>query len=204
MWSVLCGCPQPVHRKVLLSIDDFLSRSSKDGAMRKKWGILLLAGMATAPVRALPPSDYFTPPETMYAFADFWFVRPLDLAVLPITSLTWVASLPVTAASGTQEQSYNLLVKDMAQHMMARPLGSYFDWENRDQSRPVVIKFKDSYAMAELSPQEERKYRNALKQHEARVEAIERETSLPEKDREELVNAEERRWENVVRVLLSL
>jgi hypothetical protein len=140
----------------------------------------------------------------MYAFADFWFVRPLDLAVLPITSLTWVASLPVTAASGTQEQSYNLLVKDMAQHMMERPLGSYFDWENRDQSRPVVIKFKDSYAMAELSPQEERKYRNALKQHEARVEAIEREASLPEKDREELVNAEERRWENVVRVLLSL
>jgi hypothetical protein len=140
----------------------------------------------------------------MYAFADLWFVRPLDLAVLPLTSVTWVVSLPVTAASGTQERAYDLLIKDVAQHMMTRPLGSYFEWDNRDQSRPVVIKFKDSYSMADLSPQEERKYRNALKEHEARVEAIERETSLPETDREALVNAEERRWENVVRVLLSL
>jgi hypothetical protein len=172
--------------------------------MKTKLGILVLAAVATIPARAIPPSDYFAPPETMYAFADLWFVRPLDLAVLPLTSVTWVVSLPVTAASGTQERAYDLLIKDVAQHMMTRPLGSYFEWDNRDQSRPVVIKFKDSYSMADLSPQEERKYRNALKEHEARVEAIERETSLPETDREALVNAEERRWENVVRVLLSL
>ena len=87
---------------------------------------------------------------------------------------------------------------------MSRPLGSYFDWENRDQSRPVVIQFRDSYAMATLTPQQERKYRNALKDHQARVEAIEREDTLPEMDREKLVAAEERRWENIVRVLLSL
>jgi hypothetical protein len=172
--------------------------------MKRKLVILLLAGISVVPLRAAPPGDYFTPPETMYAFADFWIVRPLDLAVLPITALTWVASLPVTAASGTQEQAYNLLIRDTSQHMMARPLGSYFDWENRDQSRPVVIQFKDSYAMADLTPQQERKYRNALKDHQARVDAIERETSLPKIDREELVAAEERRWESIVRVLLSL
>jgi hypothetical protein len=172
--------------------------------MKRKLVILLLAGISVVPLRAAPPGDYFTPPETMYAFADFWIVRPLDLAVLPITALTWVASLPVTAASGTQEQAYNLLIRDTSQHMMARPLGSYFDWENRDQSRPVVIQFKDSYAMADLTPQQERKYRNALKDHQARVEAIERESSLPKIDREELVAAEERRWESIVRVLLSL
>lgn len=172
--------------------------------MRRACKILLLAGAWPLSLRSAPPSDYFTPPETMYAFADFWIVRPLDLAVLPITALTWVASLPVTAASGTQEQAYDLFIKNTSQHMMARPLGSYFDWENRDQSRPVVIQFKDSYAMADLTPQQERKYRNALKDHQARVEAIERESSLPELDREELVAAEERRWESIVRVLLSL
>ena len=172
--------------------------------MKSKLGILLLAGILELPVRAAPPSDYFAPPETLYSFADFWIVRPLDLAVLPVTSLTWVASLPVTAASGTQEQSYDLLVKNTAQHLMSRPLGSYFDWENRDQSRPVVIQFRDSYAMATLTPQQERKYRNALKDHQARLEAIEREDTLPEMDREKLVAAEERRWENIVRVLLSL
>ena len=172
--------------------------------MKRKLVILLLAGISVLPLRAAPPGDYFTPPETMYAFADFWIVRPLDLAVLPITALTWVASLPVTAASGTQEQAYNLLIRDTSQHMMARPLGSYFDWENRDQSRPVVIQFKDSYAMADLTPQQERKYRNALKDHQARVDAIERETSLPKIDREEVVAAEERRWDSIVRVLLSL
>lgn len=172
--------------------------------MKRKLGMLLWVGIWGLSAKAAPPGDYFTPPETMYAFADFWIVRPLDLAVLPFTSLTWVASLPVTAASGTQEQAYDLLIKNPSQHMMARPLGSYFDWENRDQSRPVVIQFKDSYAMADLTPQQERKYRNALKDHQARVEAIERESSLPETDREELVAAEERRWESIVRVLLSL
>jgi len=171
---------------------------------KRNLGVLFLVGALCLPLRAAPPGDYFTPPETMYAFADFWIVRPLDLAVLPITSLTWVASLPVTAASGTQEQAYDLLIKNTSQHMMARPLGSYFDWENRDQSRPVVIQFKDSYAMADLTPQQERKYRNALKDHQARVEAIEREDALPENDRENLVAAEERRWESIVRVLLSL
>jgi hypothetical protein len=156
------------------------------------------------PVRALPPSDYFAPPETMYSFADFWVVRPLDLAVLPITATTWLVSLPVTAASGTADQAYDLMIRDLTQHMMKRPLGQFWDWENRDQSRPVVIKFTDGYSMAELSPEQERKYRRALQEHEARIIAIEREVELPEKDREALARGEERRWENVVRLLLSL
>ena len=172
--------------------------------MNRGWRILLLAAVLPSPLRAGPSGDYFTPPETMYAFADLWIVRPLDLVVLPITSLTWVASLPVTSVSGTREQAFDLLLKNPSQHMVSRPLGSYFEWENRDQSRPVVIQFRNSYAMAELTPQQESKYRNALKEHQARVEAIERENSLPEKDREDLVVAEERRWESVVRVLLSL
>ncbi len=156
------------------------------------------------PVRALPPSDYFAPPETMYSFADFWVVRPLDLAVLPITATTWFLSLPVTAASGTSDQAYDILVKNPSQHMMSRPLGQFFDWENRDQTRPVVIKFNDSYSMAELSPEQERKYRTALKEHEARIMAIEREADLPQKDRDALALGEARRWENVIRLLLSL
>ena len=154
--------------------------------------------------RAGAPSDYFAPPETMYSFADFWIVRPMDLAVLPITATTWLISLPVTAASGTSEQAYDLLIKDLSQHMMQRPLGQFWDWENRDQTRPVVIKFKDSFSMADLSPQQERKYRAALKDHEARIMAIEREQDLPQKDRDDLARGEERRWENVVRLLLSL
>jgi len=172
--------------------------------MKQGLKVFLLAGILSLPLRAAPPGDYFTPPETMYAFADFWFVRPLDLAVLPIGTATWLVSLPLAVANGYEDRSYDIFVKNTTGHMLERPLGSYFDWENRDQSRPVVIQFKDSYAMADLTPQQERKYRNALKDHKARVEAIERETSLPEKDREELVSAEERRWESVVRVLLSL
>jgi len=154
--------------------------------------------------RAEAPSDYFTPPETMYSFADFWFVRPMDLAVLPITATTWLISLPVTAASGTSEQAYDLLIRDLSQHMMQRPLGQFWDWENRDQTRPVVIKFQDSFSMADLSPQQERKYRAALKDHEARIMAIEREQGIPQKDRDDLSRGEERRWENAVRLLLSL
>ena len=155
-------------------------------------------------LRAEAPSDYFTPPETMYSFADFWAVRPLDLAVLPFTATTWLISLPVTAASGTSAQAYDLLIKDVSQHMMQRPLGQFWDWENRDQTRPVVIKFKDSFSMADLTPQQERKYRAALKDHEARIMAIEREQDLPQDDRDDLARGEERRWENVVRLLLSL
>ena len=154
--------------------------------------------------RAGAPSDYFAPPETMYSFADFWIVRPMDLAVLPITAATWLVSLPVTAASGTSEQAYDLMIKDLSQHMMQRPLDQFWDWENRDQTRPVVIKFKDSFSMADLSPQQERKYRAALKEHEARIQAIEREQDLPQHDRDDLARGEERRWENVVRLLLSL
>jgi len=172
--------------------------------MKWKLGILLLVGTMPFSAKAVPPSDYFTPPETMYAFADFWIVRPLDLAVLPIGTATWLMSLPLAVANGYEDRSYDIFVKNTTGHMLERPLGSYFDWDNRDQSRPVVIQFKDSYAMADLSPQQERKYRNALKDHQARVEAIEREASLPETDREELVAAEERRWESIVRVLLSL
>jgi hypothetical protein len=155
-------------------------------------------------LRAEAPSDYFTPPQTMYSFADFWLVRPMDLAVLPFTATTWLMSLPVTAASGTSAQAYDLLIKDVSQHMMKRPLGQFWDWENRDQTRPVVIKFKDSFSMADLSPEQERKYRAALKDHEARIEAIEREEDIPQDDRDDLARGEERRWENVVRLLLSL
>ena len=151
-----------------------------------------------------PPGDYFAPPQTMYSFADFWLVRPMDLAVLPFTATTWLMSLPVTAASGTSAQAYDLLIKDVSQHMMQRPLGQFWEWEERDQTRPVVIKFKDSFSMAELSPQQERKYRASLKDHEARIMAIEREQDLPQKDRDDLARGEERRWENVVRLLLSL
>ena len=58
--------------------------------------------------------------------------------------------------------------------------------------------------MAELSPQQERRYRVALQEHKERIMAIERETDLPESDRKALAAAEERRWENVLRLLLSL
>jgi hypothetical protein len=175
------------------------------GFVRKIFlGLGFAWGCAYGDLHAMPPSDYFTPPETMYSFADFWVVRPLDLAVLPITATTWVASLPITAASGTADQAYDLMIRQLAQHMTKRPLGQFWDWENRDQSRPVVIKFADGYSMADLSPEQERKYRRALQEHEERILAIQRAEDVPEKDREALVRGEERRWENVVRLLLSL
>ena len=210
MWSaspfyVLLLYPQAIHPSRRLAVDAVgLPGISKE----MKRMILLWLGLALfwqSPVlRAEAPSDYFAPPETMYSFADFWFVRPMDLAVLPITATTWLMSLPVTAASGTSAQAYDLLIKDVSQHMMQRPLGQFWEWEDRDQTRPVVIKFKDSFSMAELSPQQERKYRASLKDHEARIMAIEREQDLPQKDRDDLARGEERRWENVVRLLLSL
>ena len=58
--------------------------------------------------------------------------------------------------------------------------------------------------MADLTPQQERKYRAALKDHETRIEAIEREQDIPQEDRDDLARGEERRWENLVRLLLSL
>lgn len=156
--------------------------------------------------RALPPSDYFEPDLTMYSFADLWVVRPLSAAVLPLTVTTFTVGAPLTAGSGRDsvQRSYELLVGDPAQFLMARPLGSFFDWENRDRTKPVVIKFPDGYTVAELSPQQERRYRVALQEHKERILAIEQEMELPEKDRKALVAAEERRWENVLRLLLSL
>ena len=210
MWSaslfyVLLLYPQAIHPSRRREVDAVgLSGISKE--MKRlilPWLGLVLFWQSPV-LRAEAPSDYFAPPETMYSFADFWFVRPMDLAVLPITATTWLISLPVTAASGTSDQAYDLLIKDLSQHMMQRPLGQFWDWENRDQTRPVVIKFQDSFSMADLSPQQERKYRTALKDHEARIMAIEREQSIPQEDRDDLARGEERRWQNVVRLLLSL
>jgi hypothetical protein len=67
-----------------------------------------------------------------------------------------------------------------------------------------VIKFTDGYSMAELTPEQERKYRSALQEHEERILAIERASDVPQEDRDALSRGEERRWENVVRLLLSL
>lgn len=167
--------------------------------------MLVLLGLAPW-VRALPPADYFEPDLTLYCLTDLLVVRPLDLAMLPLTTSTFAVSVPVTAGSGSDAvaRSYEILVGDVSQHLAARPLGSFFDWENRDKTRPVVLQFPGSYTVAELSPQQERRYRAALKEHKARIEAIRKEPELPEKDRLKMVQAEERRWENVLRLLLSL
>lgn len=171
-----------------------------------RFGIWLLI-LGWAPwSRALPASDYFEPDLAMYSFADLYFVRPMSIAVLPLTVTTFAASLPFTAGAGKESvaRSYDILVSDPTQFLAARPLGSFFDWENRDKTRPVVIRFPDGYTVAELSPQQERRYRVALKEHQERILAIEQETELPEADRQALVAAEDRRWENVLRLLLSL
>ena len=156
--------------------------------------------------RALPPSDYFEPDLAMYSFADLWVVRPISAAVLPLTMTTFAVAAPVVAGSGGDavQRSYDILVADPAGFLAARPLGSFFDWENRDKTKPVVIQFPEGYTVAELSPQQERRYRVALQEHQERIMAIERETELPETDRKALAAAEERRWENVLRLLLSL
>ena len=170
--------------------------------------VLLLAwlGCLTSWTRAVPPADYFEPDLTMYSFADLWVVRPVSAAVLPLTLTTFTVGAPVAAGSGRDsvQRSYDILVGDPAEFLMARPLGSFFDWENRDKTKPVVIQFPDGYTVAELSPQQERRYRVALQEHKERIMAIERETELPEADRKSLAAAEERRWENVLRLLLSL
>jgi len=173
--------------------------------MRRVGCWLLLLALPPG-AKALPPTDFFEPDLTMYAFADLWLVRPVTAAVLPLTMTTFAVGAPVTAGSGRSsvERSYDILVGDPAQFLMARPLGSFFDWENRDRTKPVVIKFPHGYTIAELSPQQEQRYRVALQEHKDRIMAIERETELPEGDRAALVGAEERRWENVLRVLLSL
>ncbi|NCZ95543.1 hypothetical protein EBZ02_00005 [bacterium] len=170
-----------------------------------RWFLLLaLAALLPSSSKALPPADYFDTDQTMYSFADLWVVRPLDVAVIPITSLTWVASLPLTSISDSADRSYGVLVRDPAEYLVKRPLGSFFDWENRDQTKPVVIKFSGSYTLAELSPAQETRYRDALKSHEERLRAIENESGLSESDRARLVAGEEKRWEDLIRRLLSL
>lgn len=167
----------------------------------------LVAVLAWLPVcRALPPTDYFEPDLAMYSFADVWVVRPLTMAVIPLTATTFAAGVPFSAAGGEDSvaRSYNILVEDPAEFLVKRPVASFFEWESRDRSKPVVIQFPDGYTLAELSPQQERRYRQALAEHHERIMAIERETTLPEKDRQALAAAEERRWENVLRLLLSL
>jgi len=172
----------------------------------KRLGVLVLCWGVVPWAKALPPSDYFEPDLTMYSFADLWVIRPVTAAVLPLTMTTFAVGAPLTAGSGRDsvQRSYDILVGDPAQFLMARPLGSFFDWENRDKTKPVVIKFPDGYTVAELAPQQERRYRVALQEHKERILAIERETDLPENDRKALAAAEERRWENVLRLLLSL
>lgn len=173
--------------------------------MKQIWTILILAAMAPWG-RALPPSDYFEADLDMYSFADLWVVRPVTAAVLPLTITTFAVGAPVVAGSGSEsvQRSYDILVGEPSQFLMARPLGSFFDWENRDKTKPVVIKFPDGYTVAELSPQQERRYRAALREHQERIMAIEKETELPEADRKSLAAAEDRRWENMLRLLLSL
>jgi len=174
----------------------------------RRFGLwILFLGWAPAWAKALPPADYFEPDLTMYSVADFGLIRPVTLAVLPITMTTFAASMPIFGAGAGRDsvdRSYEILVGDVSQFAFARPLGSFFDWENRDRTKPVVIKFPDGYTVAELSPQQERRYRVALQEHKDRILAIERETDLPESDRKSLAAAEERRWENVLRLLLSL
>lgn len=173
--------------------------------MKRGFCLTLLIGIVSWG-RAIPPSDYFEPDMTMYSFADLFFVRPMSLGMLPITGTTFAASLPFTAGAGQESaaRSFDILVGEPTEYLAARPLGSFFDWENRDKTKPVVIKFPEGYTVAELSPQQERRYRVALREHQQRILAIERETELPEKDRQSLAAAEQRRWENVLRLLLSL
>jgi len=170
----------------------------------KRFFPLVYAGLFISTARALPPADYFETDQAMYSFADLCVVRPLDVAVIPLTSLTWIASLPLTSISDSAERSYGVLVRDPAEYLVKRPLGSFFDWDNRDQTKPVVIKFSGSYTLAELSPAQEMRYRDALKSHETRLRAIENEAGLSEGDRTRLVAGEEKRWEDLIRRLLSL
>ena len=175
--------------------------------MMKLFGICAVLLSAVPWAKALPQADYFEPDLTMYSLADFGLIRPMAVAVLPITMTTFAASVPLFAAGSGRDsvdRSYDILVGDVSQFAFARPLGSFFEWENRDRTRPVVIKFLGEYTIAELSPQQERRYRTALKEHEERIAAIEREPALPEGDRQALVASEERRWENILRLLLSL
>ena len=166
--------------------------------------ILLLSGLIPLAAHGLPPADYFDTDQAMYSFADLWVVRPLDVAVIPLTTATWVASLPLTSISDSAQRSYDILVRDPAEYLVQRPLGSFFDWDNRDQTRPVVIKFSGSYTLAELSPAQEVRYRQALKSHEERLRTIETEAGLSEEDRDRLVAGESKRWEDLIRRLLSL
>jgi|GEM_PF-974959 len=193
-----------VHGLVRPAVDPGPSRNIHKGV--KRISMLVLLGVFAPWGRALPPADYFEPDLTMYSFADLWVIRPVSAAVLPLTMTTFAVGAPVAAGSGRDsvQRSYDILVGDPAQFLMARPLGSFFDWENRDKTKPVVIQFPDGYTVAELSPQMERRYRVALQEHKDRIMAIERETELPEADRKSLAAAEERRWENVLRLLLSL
>ena len=73
---------------------------------------------------AVQPADYFEPDMAMYSFADFWVVRPLTAAVLPLTMTTFAVGAPAVAGSGQEsvERSYDILVGDPAQFLMARPL----------------------------------------------------------------------------------
>jgi len=172
----------------------------------KRLGVLVLCWGVVPWAKALPPSDYFEPDLAMYSFADVWVVRPLTMAVIPLTATTFAAGVPFNAAGGKDSvaRSYSILVGDPSEFLASRPVGSFFDWENRDKTKPVVIKFPDGYTVAELAPQQERRYRVALQEHQERIQAIEQEAKLPEEDRQALVAAEEHRWENVLRLLLSL
>ena len=193
-----------IHGLRIRAIDPPRLGHIPDSMKRLLLGILV-AGAAPWG-RALPPTDYFEADMAMYSFADLWVVRPASLAVLPLTATTFLAGIPVTAGAGPSaaSRSYQVLVGEPSQFLAARPLGSFFDWENRDRTRPVVVQFPDSYLLAELSPEQEIRYRNALKEHQERIMAIEREVELPEADRKALAAAEDRRWENVLRLILSL
>ena len=193
-----------VHDQARPAVDPCQSCNIPD--QMKRIGILVLLGAFAPWGRALPPTDYFEPDLAMYSFADVWVVRPLSLAVIPLTATTFAAGVPFNAVGGEDSvsRSYSILVGDPAEFLISRPVASFFDWENRDKTKPVVIQFPDGYTVAELSPQQERRYRQSLKEHQERIMAIERETALPERDRQALAAAEERRWENVLRLLLSL
>ena len=170
----------------------------------KKILMVALLCLEAPGVRALPPVESFQPDMTMYGFADLFAIRPLDMAILPITSGTWALSLPFTAGSKSAQRSYEILVRDPAQHLSARPLGSFSEWNNRDRKKPVLIQLSSGYVLAELTPEQQRRYQVARRQYEERSAIIEKEDVLSEKEREALLQGEARRWDNLIRLLLSL
>jgi len=90
--------------------------------------LLCIVSLLVMPMGASAMTNSARPPQTVGAdtmVADIVAVRPLQLASLIMGTAVFVVSLPFSALGNNVDQAYEMMMKEPAQLLFKRPLGSF-------------------------------------------------------------------------------